>query len=86
MSKIKIIALLLVFILVLYFCFATDLLRFKSVTDFESCLAYGGPVMESYPRQCRDKEGGLYIEAIYATSTVPMASTTDDGVQLDSNI
>jgi len=33
------------------------------VTDFLTCAAVGNPVMESYPRQCRDS-GNLYIEDI----------------------
>lgn len=35
-----------------------------AVTDFESCVAAGNAVMESYPRQCRDAEGELYVEQI----------------------
>ncbi|MBI2109383.1 MAG: hypothetical protein HYT93_04420 [Parcubacteria group bacterium] len=31
---------------------------------FEECLRQGNAVMESYPRQCRDKEGNLFIEHI----------------------
>lgn len=35
-----------------------------AVTDFASCAAAGNPVMESYPRQCRSKEGTLYTEYV----------------------
>jgi hypothetical protein len=34
------------------------------VTDFASCAAAGNPIMESYPRQCRSKDGQLYTEYI----------------------
>lgn len=32
------------------------------VTNFEECVAAGNPVMESYPRQCRTKDGRLFVE------------------------
>lgn len=35
-----------------------------AVTTFEECVAAGNPVMESYPRQCRTKEGVLFVEHI----------------------
>ncbi len=34
------------------------------VGNFEECVSLGNPVMESYPRQCRDTEGNLHIENI----------------------
>ena len=34
------------------------------ITNFEECVAAGFAVMESYPRQCRDGEGNLFIEDI----------------------
>lgn len=34
------------------------------VTNFEECVAAGNAVMESYPRQCRSKDGRLFIEEI----------------------
>ena len=37
------------------------------ITNFEECAAAGFPVMESYPRQCRDAEGNLFVEDIYTT-------------------
>lgn len=33
------------------------------ITDFESCVAAGNPVMESYPRQCR-ADGQTFVEII----------------------
>lgn len=35
-----------------------------AVKDFHSCINAGNPAMESYPRQCRDSEGNLYVENI----------------------
>lgn len=36
----------------------------SAVASFEECLAAGYPVMESYPRQCRDKAGNVFVEDI----------------------
>ena len=35
-----------------------------SITNFKECVAQGNPVMESYPRQCRDEEGNLFVENV----------------------
>jgi len=37
---------------------------YKKISNFEECAAAGFPVMESYPRQCRDSEGTLFVEII----------------------
>ncbi len=37
---------------------------FKKITSFNECLQAGYPVMESYPRQCRDGQGNLFVEDI----------------------
>ena len=34
------------------------------VNSFETCVAAGNAVMESYPRQCRSDDGELFIEVI----------------------
>jgi hypothetical protein len=34
------------------------------VTDFITCQKAGRPIMESYPRQCQDKNGKMYTEII----------------------
>lgn len=36
----------------------------RAVTDFQSCVAAGNRVMESYPRQCRTSDGRLFAEEI----------------------
>jgi hypothetical protein len=35
-----------------------------TIHDFEECLAAGYPAMESYPRQCQDDQGNLFVENI----------------------
>lgn len=36
----------------------------ETVTNFIECEKEGNPIMESYPRQCRDKTGRLFVEEI----------------------
>lgn len=36
----------------------------ESVDSFEECLNAGSPIMESFPRQCRTKDGRLFIEQL----------------------
>jgi hypothetical protein len=35
------------------------------VFDFETCVAAGYPVMESFPRQCRTDDNRLFVENLY---------------------
>jgi hypothetical protein len=46
--------------------------QFK-VTDFESCVQAGNPVMESYPRQC-SHEGETYSEEVVSEPSTPVPS------------
>lgn len=64
MSKISISIFIFVLVCFVYFVFSTDMIRSQKVYDFATCLAYGNPIMESYPRQCRDKDGVVYAEKI----------------------
>ncbi|MBI2023744.1 Gmad2 immunoglobulin-like domain-containing protein [Candidatus Giovannonibacteria bacterium] len=34
------------------------------IASFEECVRLGNPVMESYPRQCRDSFGKVFVENI----------------------
>lgn len=34
------------------------------ITNFEECAAAGNPIMESYPPQCRTKDGRLFVQDI----------------------
>jgi len=36
----------------------------QEIDSFEACTAAGNPIMESYPRQCRTKDGRLFVEYI----------------------
>jgi len=38
-------------------------------SSFEECVAAGNPVIESFPRQCRDKAGVAYVEEIIVPSS-----------------
>lgn len=33
----------------------------QPIVTFEQCVAAGNPVMESFPEQCRDKSGALFV-------------------------
>jgi len=35
-----------------------------TITNFDECVAAGNPVMESYPRQCKDSDGQTFVEEI----------------------
>jgi hypothetical protein len=50
------------------------------IANFESCAAAGYPVMESYPRQCRDSEGNLYVEQL--DSDIGKACGSDSDCEL----
>lgn len=53
-----------VFALIVFAFLAFDIPYSDTVDDFATCVAAGNPVMESYPRQCRDRNGNLFIEEI----------------------
>jgi len=36
----------------------------KEASSFLECIEFGNPVMESYPRQCRDEVGNLFVEDV----------------------
>ena len=40
------------------------------VSNFDECVAAGYPVMESYPRQCRDSIGDIYEEETFDVEPV----------------
>ncbi len=41
-------------------------LKVNEINSFEECVKEGGSVMESYPRQCANKNGKLFIEQVVA--------------------
>lgn len=38
--------------------------EYQEVSTFEECVDAGNPVMESYPRKCRDQSGAVFTENI----------------------
>lgn len=52
-----------------YIFFVFDGPYSDTVDDFATCVGMGNPVMESYPRQCRDSQGNLFIEEIPALAS-----------------
>lgn len=47
-------------------------------TDFESCVAAGNPVMESYPRLCKVPNGTVFTEGLFEDK-IPPQSTGQPG-------
>lgn len=64
MNTWKLTVALVCLIALVYLASVFDIPYSKKVTDFASCVSAGNPVMESFPRQCRDKGGVLYVENI----------------------
>ena len=58
----------ILFIFFLLFLIILFLVKSKidevAVNNFEECTKDGNPVMESYPRQCRTKDGVNFVENI----------------------
>jgi len=50
-------------IITIFFAGCT-LISQKPATTFQECVDEGNPVMESYPRQCRSKNGDLFVEQV----------------------
>lgn len=49
------------------------------ISNFEECAAAGNAIMESYPRQCRTKDGRHFVE------DVPPVAMPGDGLGLQTN-
>lgn len=52
-----------------------------TITSFEGCVQAGNPIMESYPRQCRTKDGRTFVEEIKVEATYHNA--TADNIVVD---
>lgn len=48
-----------------------------TIKDFDDCVKAGNPVMESYPRQCKDKKGTTYTEVIKPSIPSKPSSSND---------
>ncbi len=57
------VSVILILILV-YLAFVLDMPYRSTVNNFVSCVAAGNQVLESFPRQCRDRDGTLYVESV----------------------
>lgn len=55
----------------------------SSIADFESCVAAGNPIAESYPRQCFTSDGKGFVEVL--DSTEPTFCTMDAKVCPDGS-
>jgi hypothetical protein len=60
---ILIIVVLLAALIIFYFLGKKESPK-SDITSFEECVAAGNPVMESYPPQCKTKDGRLFVEDI----------------------
>ncbi|HEY0908154.1 MAG TPA: Gmad2 immunoglobulin-like domain-containing protein [Candidatus Paceibacterota bacterium] len=75
----KIILAVLALGVVAYIAFVFDGPYSDAADSFETCVGMGYPVMESYPRQCRDDEGNLFVEDV-TVPVDPMIGTTTGGI------
>lgn len=76
LTKPRLILGVIVLAFLIYAALAFDIPYRDKVDDFVTCAAMGNPVMESYPRQCRDKKGNLYVEIIATTTTSDLIHVT----------
>lgn len=76
LTKPRLVIGIVVLALLVYAALAFDVPYRDKVDDFVTCAAMGNPVMESYPRQCRDKKGNLYVEVIATTTTSDLIRIT----------
>ncbi len=50
----------------------------NTITSFEECKDAGYPIMESYPEQCRDGAGNLFVQEIDDTIPPPVIDSNTD--------
>ena len=43
----------------------------KPITSFKECVAAGNQIMESYPRQCKTKDGRTFVENVPSLPVLP---------------
>lgn len=56
----------------------------SDVQSFAECEAAGFPVMESYPRQCRDASGTLFVEDVPPIFPISYVNATADDIVVDN--
>ena len=64
MKKYVLIAVVLLFVVVSAFFLFYGNDEVEDVESFDDCMAAGFAVMESYPRQCIDDDGNVFIEEV----------------------
>lgn len=74
------IALLVVGVAVLVFFLLRDseTVERSSITSYEECVAAGNPIMESFPEQCRDDEGNLFVRVLDEKEIQQMEDVTQN--------
>ena len=68
-ESLVVVAVILAVLAVLSYYFIDKLSGAKTVTvsSFEECVAWGYPVMESYPRRCNTPDGNSFTEVLDST-------------------
>ena len=57
-----------------------------TITNFEECAAASYPVMESYPEQCRDAKGNLFVQIIDNPNEIPIPVTNVNNQAFNQSI
>ncbi len=63
-KSISVLIFILILIIIIFYIPSLNETQINEINSFEECAAAGFPVMESYPRQCRDAEGNLFVEQV----------------------
>lgn len=72
-----------VFLLIVVVLSLKSFPKSKEITNFEECARAMNIVMETYPRQCRTKDGILFVEKIVSESI--MVSSPVEGELVESS-
>ena len=73
MKRVLIFVMITVFIFVGYVLFKKEAKEeIPNISSFENCVQAGGVVMESYPKQCRWKNGLLFNQKIFGEETTEL--------------
>jgi hypothetical protein len=67
-NYLKIFAFIILGLALIYGLLVFDFGRRPKVTDFITCAAAENQILESYPRQCRDRDGFIFVEVLATTS------------------
>jgi hypothetical protein len=73
--QVKLIITIVLVTLGVYLFFVFDVPYRDAADNFTTCVGMGNPVMESYPRQCRDKNGTLFVEEVDKTPSTTSSTS-----------